>query len=61
MSVAKHQQINSTLIRIPFQESERSEFDQFFAQNKALKKGETVKSWILDTIRHEMDQEVPRG
>lgn len=58
MSVAKHQQTLSTLIRIPFQESEREEFDQFFELNKALKKGETVKCWILKTIRREMEQEV---
>ncbi len=51
MSVAKNQQISSTLIRVPFQGTEKSEFEAFFDDNKALKKGETIRAWVMEAIR----------
>ena len=44
--------------RIPpvfFNEEQYGEFQAFFARNPKLKKGETIKDWILTAIRQNSD------
>lgn len=58
MDYAKQSNRSFLRVTINTNEQERKEIDRYFNMNPALKKGETIKRWILEAIQEEAHERV---